>query len=150
MGHTKRPRFKERFAALPVAVLTHAAFTTLPVGFQRVLWLLAAEFNGYNNGNLALTRKQALEYGLNNERHRSHGLRELERRGLIEKTRQGLLATGARVPTLWALAWHPTHYLEGRLLEVPRRATRGWEQWSADIAADKARTRRVPRHAPDE
>jgi hypothetical protein len=149
MGFNKRGRFSERFAGVPVAVLTHPAFTTLPVGYQRVLWLLAAEYNGANNGDLALTRKQALVYGLNNERHRSYGLRELELRGFIEKARQGLLATGAKVPTLWALAWHAINYVDGRRLELPRPATRRWEQWSADMVADKARKGRASRHAPD-
>src|SRR5687767_2293384 len=98
VSRAKRARIGERFAMLPLSVMISPAFRTLRVGYQRVLWLLAAEYDGSNNGNLALTRKQATHYGLNNERHRSYGLRELERRGLIAKTRQGGIASGVKFP----------------------------------------------------
>ena len=131
MSRAKRPRrIGERFAWLPLSVLVHPAFKTLPVGYQRVLWLLASRYDTYNNGALTLTRRQAEALGLNNERHRSLGLRELEARGLIEKTRTGGIATGGRMPTQWALTWVSVHYRNGRKLSVVAAPKRTWMEWS--------------------
>lgn len=118
---------------LPLRVMIHDAFKTMPIGYQRVLWLLAAQYDGSNNGNLALTRKQARHFGLNNERHRSQGLRELERRGLIEKTRQGGIASGSKLPTLWALTWHSIQWADGRKLDTVRLPPNTWANWPGKI-----------------
>ena len=130
MSRAKRARIAERFAMLPLSVLMSSAFKTLPVGYQRVLWLLAAQYLGDNNGDLALTRKQAANFGLNNERHRSHGLRALEARGLIVKTRQGGIASGGKLPTLWAITWRAIDYCEGMKLNVVRLPPLTWIDWS--------------------
>lgn len=120
----------ERFAMIPVSILVHPAFKTLPVGFQRVLWLLAAQYEGNNNGNLSLTRKQARHFGLNNERHRTQGLKELERRGLIEKTRPGGIASGGKLPTLWALAWRQIEFTNGKEREVVKLPPKTYMEWN--------------------
>ena len=114
---------------LPLCVLISPAFKTLPVGHQRVLWLLAAQYDGTNNGDLTLTRKQAAHYGLNNERHRSLGLRELERRGLIVKTRPGGVRNGSKVPTLWALAWRSIEHKDGQKVDVVTLPPNGWRKF---------------------
>jgi hypothetical protein len=118
MSSAKRARYNERFAAIPLSVLMSESFKTMPVGFQRVLWLLAAQFDGTNNGDLALTRKMAAHFGLNNERHRTHGLRMCEERGFIVKTSQGGLHAGKGKPTLWALTWRQIEYWDGEKLDV--------------------------------
>lgn len=114
---------------LPLTVMLSTAFKTMPVGYQRVLWLLAAQYDGTNNGNLALTRKGAKHFGLNDERTRSRGLRELEKRGLIEKTKQGGIASGAKHPTLWALTWQPVQYDGGERRGVVRLASHAYSSW---------------------
>jgi hypothetical protein len=91
--------------------------------------MLAAQYRGNNNGDLALTRKQAAHFGLKTERTRTHGLSELEARGLIIKTRQGGISYGGRQPTLWALSWKPLNYRDGRELQLVSRAPDAWKQW---------------------
>jgi len=128
---------------LPVRVLIAGAFKTLPVGYQRVLWILAAQYDGGNNGDLALTRKMAKHFGLNNERQRSHGLKELEVRGLIEKTRQGGLSYGGiRRPTLWALTWRPIDYSDGKKLDCVRLPPESWRKFP-DTQGECDPTRKV-------
>jgi len=105
------------------------AYRTLPAKYQAVLWMLAAQYRGNNNGDLALTRKQAQHFGLNNERTRTHGLRELEARGIIVKTRQGGISYGGRQPTLWALSWKPVNYRDGEELRAVGLPSSGWKQW---------------------
>jgi hypothetical protein len=141
VSRSKRARISERFAMLPLSVMISEAFKTLPAGYQRVLWLLAAQYDGTNNGDLALTRKQAAHFGLNNERHRSNGLRELEARGLIEKTRQGGIAAGTKFPTLWALTFHSIQHREGRKLDAVRLPTNAWRQFQdTHVASSTTRT----------
>jgi hypothetical protein len=124
-----KERSIEHFAAIPVSVMVSTAYRTLPARFKEVLWLLAAQYRGNNNGDLALTRKQARHFGLNNERTRTHGLRELEARGLIIKTRQGGISYGGRQPTLWALSWKPVNSRDGKELQLVSRPSNDWKQW---------------------
>jgi hypothetical protein len=130
---------------LPLSVMMSTAFKTLPVGYQRVLWLMAAQYDGSNNGDLALTRKQAAHFGLKNERDRSLGLRELERRGLIEKTRQGGIASGVKFPTLWAVTWKAIQHADGKKLDVVRLAPATWNQFNDSQPASSPTANRLAR-----
>lgn len=118
---------------IPLNVMLSEAFKTMPVGYQRVVWILAAQYTGANNGNLALTRKMGRHFGLNNERHRCDGLRMAEERGLIVKTRQGGIANGSKFPTLWALTWHATQHIHGEPLGVVRLPSNRWGDWKQKI-----------------
>lgn len=109
----------ETFAAIPVSVMTREPYRSLRASHKQVLLMLAAQYRGRNNGDLALTRKMAaVQFGLKNERTRTHALRELEQCGLIIKTNQGGI-TGHR-PTLWALAWRKVDYFDGKHYSPPR------------------------------
>ena len=113
-----------RFARLPLVVLRHTAVMTLTHATFRVLVMLAAEFTGYNNGALGLSKSQAREQGIAS-RTLYRGLRTLEERWLIERTYHSS-RTPPR-PTMYALEWLPfddTTYSIGTRL--PRR---GWMEW---------------------
>ena len=104
---------------------------------QMVLVVLAAQYRGENNGDLALTRKMALHYGIKSERARCGGLRELAERGLIVKACQG----GMRPlgPTTWALTWEPINYWAGRKLDAVRIAPESWKRWQPNLINDTPR-----------
>ena len=112
---------------LPVMVLDSLAVTTLSHAAFRVLVLLAAQFNGHNNGALGITAEQAAGAGIGSNRTLYHSLAELEARRLI-------LATypASRVPprpTMWALTWLPlndTQYSDAT--RTPSPAYRNWKQ----------------------
>ena len=145
-------RIKEPFAMIPIRVMICSAYKTLPAGFQRVLWILAAQYDGTNNGDLSLTRKMGRHFGLNNERCRSRGLRELDERGLIQKTLQGGLSYGGqKCPTLWALTWRPIDYFDGRKLEAVRLPAESWRNWAGNtqIACATTRKTRARNGSPD-
>jgi hypothetical protein len=129
MSRRDHERTVEHFAMVPVRVLISDAFKTLPVSYQRVLWLLAAQYRGGNNGDLALTKKMAQHYGLNNERTRTHGLRELAARGLIVKTQEGGVGWHGKRPTLWALGWKPVQYRNGQQLAAVSLPRDAWADW---------------------
>lgn len=119
-----RRRIGERHAQLPVWLLETDAVTTLPHAAFRVLVLMCAEFNGTNNGALALTESRFRErYGKGPMRGRSTlygALDELQTRGLIVETRMGLRQRNSF--SLFALAWREATHWGGKVLDMPRPA----------------------------
>ncbi len=136
MGRAKY-RSGEVFARLPVRVLVSEAFKTMKAHHQMVLVVLAAQYRGENNGDLALTRKMALHFGIKSERARCQGLRELAERGLIVKACQG----GMRPlgPTTWALTWSAIDYWAGRKLDAVRVPPESWKNWQPNLINDSPR-----------
>src|SRR5690606_29953608 len=93
------------FAMLPDEVLRSDACRTLPHPAYRVLVMVAAQYYGQNNGSLTLTRRTAAEYGVGNPHTLDASFRELEARGLIQRTRPG-----SRLPpraAMYAISWRP-------------------------------------------
>lgn len=78
----------ERYALVPEEVLQSQAFKALPHYAVRVLLAIAAQFNGSNNGSLALTAAQGRRYGID-RKHLFAGLELLQLAQFIAKCRQG-------------------------------------------------------------
>lgn len=127
---------------LPHRVLSHAAVKTLSHAGFRVMALLAAQYNGRNNGSLGLTATQAAESGVRSQQTFYRAIKELEERDLIERTYQA-----SRVPprpTMYALTWLPlddTEYSQGT--RVPSHAYKDWQAPARTPRRRKARLRAV-------
>ena len=125
-SNRRRKQGGGRFARLPVVVLEHIAVTTLTHAAFRVLVLLAAQFNGFNNGALGITAKQATDAGIGSDKTLYRSLRELELRRLVELT-----YPASRVPprpTMWSMTWLPldaTQYSQST--RTPSHAYRDWQ-----------------------
>ena len=123
--NAKGRKIRGNFAHLPCDVLDSQAVATLSHAQFRVLVLMAAQFNGHNNGALGITAKQATDQGIASEHTFYGALRILEERDLIEKTHPA-----SRVPprpSMYALTWRPldqTKYTEAR-----RAAMNGFKIW---------------------
>ena len=101
---------RERHAQLPLRVLLSGAYRTLGYFERAVLVALCAEYNGDNNGSLALTNVQASEkYGIRGKRRFYAALKELKKRGLIRCTYQGKLRQydDKHSPSRYALTFQP-------------------------------------------
>jgi hypothetical protein len=101
----KRKTSAGRFAMLPLALLQHIAVITLTHAAFRVLVLLAAVYNGKNNGAIGITADQAADAGIGSDKTLYRALRDLEQRKLIRQT-----YPASRIPprpTMWALEWLP-------------------------------------------
>lgn len=101
--HPKRRTSAGRFARLPLTVLSTKAVTTLAHSEFRVLVLLAAQYNGRNNGALGITHSQAAINGIVSKHTLYKALTALEDRGLIRET-----YPASRVPPrpkMFALTW---------------------------------------------
>lgn len=128
--HFKRKTGTGRFAKLPIAVLEHVSVRTLPHAAFRLLVLIAAAFNGFNNGALVITASQAEAAGIGSRHTFYAGLRELEGRGLIETC-----YPASRVPprpTMYAVTWMPLNDTQfSRKTSTPTHAYRTWQPGGA-------------------
>ena len=124
--HPRRKKNAGRFAMLPVTVLNTDAVITLSHAAHRVMVLLAAEYNGGNNGALGITANQAIARGIGSDHTLYRALRTLEKHGLIERT-----YPASRVPprpTMYLLTWlsvDDTNY--SRKTRIPTHIYRQWK-----------------------
>ena len=117
--HPRRKTTAARFAKLPVKVLDHVAVTTLSHATFRMMALLTAQYHGYNNGALGITRRQAAEKGIGSDHTVYEALRMLEDllgagfhtidafpmwRGPISRSMSTALARNSEIDTSRALA----------------------------------------------
>jgi hypothetical protein len=127
----------ERYALLPLDVLQSEAVRTLPHYAYPVLLALAVQFNGRNNGDLCATLGTLRPFGVTSNEQLVKSLRELLRRGLVIKTRQG----GKRPLgcSLYGVGWVRIH--ESEKYDVGVGATikpvNGWARWTAARQNDR-------------
>jgi len=144
----------EHFAQIPVDVLTSEACRSLPHAAFKILVILASQYRGAGNskrggnGTLALTDTEARKYGINSRHTVYASLAELETRGLILKTREGLRSKTHFA--LYALNWRHVDNRNGWPLDRPEPPTRTWETWTADDSLATKAARRQRDHAKRE
>lgn len=139
----------EKFARVPRRVLESAACIKLPHAVFRLLVAYAAQFNGHNNGSLAVTREQARRLGITRSADTLHrGQKLLEEHGLIRLTKRGTRTPP--VPHLYALTWEgvDSGKHDANASPVPSREFERWipresdcDVRSSDTAMSAHRTR---------
>ena len=112
----KRPKLKGRgrghsFLGLPHYMLKSEEFRSLSGNAIKFLIELAAQYDGKNNGDLSLTRKQALERGWKSGATRDRAELECLEAGFIVRTRQG----GLHACNLYAITWRPIDDLGSKI-----------------------------------
>ena len=95
----------ERYALIPREVLESIAYLSLTDWARTVLVALLAQYNGANNGTLALPFSQAKLLGVSAQWKLYAGLRLLVAADLIVCTRQGRLEAGTKLPSMYAVTW---------------------------------------------
>lgn len=106
------------FAQIPVSVLVSAEFHSITGEAVRLLVAIAAQFNGYNNGNMNAALTDMRKYGFTSQGTLSRALLCLLNTGLIIKTRQGFFMPGKNRCSLYAIAWRPIDACPGKNLSV--------------------------------
>ena len=99
-----------RFALLPLTVLKDPAVTSLDPAVFKVLVAMTGQYSSGNNGALALTLPAAREYGIRSSDTLRRSLKELEARGLIDRTFPGSYRPA--LPARFAINWQPLNNTE--------------------------------------
>jgi hypothetical protein len=109
---TIKGRAKSRgFTGIPHHVQDSPAFRQTNGWDSRLLLDIARQYNGFNNGDLSATWKQMSELGWKSKGTLDASLKNLERLGLIQRTRQG----HRKSCNLFALTWQPINECNGKL-----------------------------------
>ena len=141
----RRNQPSERYGQITVEVFQSPACCAMPDYAFRVLMLAAAQYSGFNNGDLSVTSKSAREVGLTGWKL-SVGLWLLQECGLLEMTRQGHICRGKGVPSLYALGWREIDPSEKYDKPIATRhpAPNRWARWEPPQDwAQRERQRRI-------
>ena len=119
-------RNREPFFPLRYDVLRSPVIQTLSGNAVKLLAYLMAQYNGYNNGDLSATDKEAIEAGaFKSTATLAKAKRELLESGLIAVSRQG----GKNQCTLYALTFLAIDDCGGKLdMGETRRAPDDWKR----------------------
>ena len=126
----KRTRIRGRrsehsFLSLPHYVIRSPQWRALSGNAIKFLVELAAAYDGSNNGDLSLTRRQALERGFRSAGTRDRAAKESIDAGFALLTRNG----GRHACNLYAITWQPIDAVgKGCTYPAEKRASRLWQQ----------------------
>ncbi|MGL6159945.1 hypothetical protein [Microbulbifer sp.] len=108
----KRKAGGGKFAAFPIQMLAHPKFATLSPRAKALLFPLAAQYNGRNNGDLCASFSVMRPHGWTSNDQLRKALGELLESGFLIQTRQG---RRPNVASLYALSWRPIDECGGKL-----------------------------------
>lgn len=114
------------FAGIPRNVMRSQHYVNLTTEAKVLLFEFALQYNGYNNGNLAGTRKQMLARGWTSHDTLHNKLLELQYRGFIVETQKG---ARPNVPSLYALTWERIDQIRSKPEISP--TTRSLDFWKS-------------------
>jgi hypothetical protein len=100
-----------KFAAFPALMLNHPNFAALSPRAKALLFPLAAQYNGRNNGDLCASFSVMRSHGWTSNDQLKKALRELLASGFLIQTRQG---RRPNLASLYALSWRPIDECAGK------------------------------------
>ena len=128
---------KSSYLGIPKTVADHDNFTRLSGWGAKLLLLVAKQYNGYNNGDLSATWKQAKLFGFRSESTLSEAKKEVLHYRLITLTRAG----GTNKPTLYALTWNKIDECKRKLDISPTKNAPGcWKDRRPDFVRKSQRS----------
>lgn len=111
------------FIAIPNALHDYPAFSELSGTALKVLLGLARQYRGANNGDLSASHTQAAKWGVGSKTSLAKALSDLQKHGLIIRTREGVFINPGGRCALYALAWRPVDDCPGKNLEIASTPT---------------------------
>lgn len=99
-----RGKIQGRFTALAHNVILSVEYRKLTHAARSLLFDIAAQYNGRNNGKLVACSKYLKPLGWNSNDTINRGLKQLERGGFLFMTRQGMGPPMSQ-PSWYALGW---------------------------------------------
>lgn len=101
----------ERYTGIPYQCLEHRNYIALSDKAKCLLFELAFQYNGYNNGDLCITEKILRDRGWPSKTTLYRARDELESKGWIVTTRHG----GRNICSLYALTYDYIHECGGKI-----------------------------------
>lgn len=123
------------YAQVTVEVMGSTSYNAQPDYAKVVLFALAGQFRGGNNGNLSLVTKEAKALGVPHAWKLYAGLALLKKGDLILCTRQGRLERGKKLCSLYALTWRgvdipPDNVTYDEGIAPCPLPTHAWAKWT--------------------
>lgn len=118
LSRTKGRRGKDRFAGIPHAVMRHPDYICLSRSAQSMLFELAFQYNGYNNGDLTVAWTVFKKRGWRSKATLSRSLRELIDKDFVRRSRTGWFANPGSRCALYAITWQNVDECAGKRLEI--------------------------------
>lgn len=120
----KKPRRNQgRFAGLPVSLMETQDYIALKHSSRALLYELARQYMGNNNGKLCATFSQLRKRGWGSEDTLRRCIKELMAGNFIVLTKRGMYGTGKREPNYYALTWQPIDEIPGFVMDVKPTVT---------------------------
>jgi len=127
INHSSNKREPGGFAPLPYIVIRSNAFAQLSAYAVKLLNDLLAQYNGNNNGDLAVAFTLMKKRGWRSKSTLWRAIKELEEGRWIEKTRQG----GRNMPNLYAVTFYAVDECNGKMDSHIRPTTRPRGYWKS-------------------
>ena len=119
----------ERYAMLPKRVVISDAYLSLPASAMRLLSLALCQYNGSNNGDIAITQSQLKPHGFRSTDTLTRALKRLRATGLLILTRQGGFANGGKRPNLYAFSWLDIPKNPKLEIDTPAKPSDAWAEY---------------------
>ena len=146
MSRRNRKRSGPPFLKLPYAYLESPQYAALSPRALKALIDIAAQYNGYNNGDLTAAWSIMRKRGWTSKDQLAKAVRELLGRGWVMLTRRG--GRDRCMPTLYAVTWWGIDPCRGKLdpgITANDRPLLTWKHPDRALVASTKATRRVKR-----
>ena len=108
----------DSFAGIPRKVIEHPDYQELSGTARALLFDLAYQYRGHNNGDLTTSIGALKHRGWKSRSTIDRAKRQLLEKGLIQETRAGRFLNPGAKPSLYALTWRPIDDCYGVSLDV--------------------------------
>lgn len=120
---TSGRRESGRFTGIPHAVMHHSDYIALSYTAKSLLFELALQYNGYNNGDLTAAWSILSKRGWNSKSTLVKALRELIERGFVIRSRTGWFSNPGSRCALYAITWNAVDDCYSKNLEISSTIT---------------------------
>ena len=119
----------DQYALIPRKVATSDAYLSLTASALKLLTLALCNFNGRNNGDIALTQSNLRKHGFTSADTLNRSIKQLLENGLLVLTRQGGFAGGGKNPNLYAFSWLNIPQTTKLEITTPAKASDAWKSY---------------------
>ncbi|MEP7703506.1 hypothetical protein [Paraglaciecola sp. 25GB23A] len=119
MAKIKHQKSKGHFAGVPAVVMQHPDYIKLGYSARSLLFELALQCYGHNNGKLCAIHAQLIKRGFGKGSDTiTNALRELLDANLIVCTKVGMFGRGKKQPNYYAVTWRPINDIKGFEMDI--------------------------------